>query len=36
MKCPVCKIEMRRESEGKWKCRNPRCVKSKEEKNGAK
>ena len=25
MKCPVCKIEMRREKEGKWLCRNPKC-----------
>lgn len=25
MKCPVCGIEMRRESKGKWVCRNPRC-----------
>ncbi len=32
MKCPVCKIEMRRESKDKWVCRNPKCpAKGKEE-----
>lgn len=37
MKCPVCKIEMSREREGKWICRNPRCTnrKKEEKKDGA-
>lgn len=25
MKCPKCGMEMLREREGKWICRNPRC-----------
>ena len=34
MKCPVCKIEMRREKKGLWVCRNPKCpTKVKEEKH---
>ena len=34
MKCPVCGIEMKRERDGKWICRNPRCWKGKKT-NGA-
>ena len=29
MKCPVCGIEMKKESATEWACRNPRCVKYK-------
>lgn len=38
MQCPVCKIEMTRERENKWVCRNPRCAGKKkgEKKDGAK
>lgn len=27
MKCPVCGIEMKRETADKWICRNPKCEK---------
>lgn len=26
MKCPVCKIEMKRITETTWECRNPKCI----------
>lgn len=32
MKCPVCGIEMKRETADKWICRNPKCKEGK--KNG--
>lgn len=36
MKCPVCKIEMKKETAGEWVCRNPKCVKFKGgKKNGS-
>jgi ribosomal protein L37AE/L43A len=29
MKCPKCGIEMKRETAGRWVCRNPKCNMSK-------
>lgn len=29
MKCPVCNIEMKRESADKWVCRNKKCIRYK-------
>ncbi len=35
MKCPVCKIEMKRKAEGVWECRNPKCIKFGKEQGNA-
>ena len=35
MKCPVCGIEMKRESADKWVCRNPKCSKGGKDDHGA-
>jgi ribosomal protein L37AE/L43A len=35
MKCPVCKIEMKRKTETAWECRNPKCIMYGKEQSNA-
>ena len=36
MKCPVCGIEMKKETATEWVCRNGKCVRGKAAKRGTK